>query len=178
MKHIEHKLFYHVVWTTRNGQVISDDLEGLAGSIVRENTVRHRGIPLAVSIMPDHVHLFVALPPSVIVSSFVSCLKRDTAKMLLERHPMSAFGLAWERGWSIQTIRSEDVEEVRSYVSNQAERHASDAVVLAFEPGCPQIAESLSPMGRESSSRRTDRQTQAHTWTVSAQTRPRSLPAG
>jgi putative transposase len=182
MKHVDHQLLYHVVWSTRNGHIIHDDLEGLIGSLVRENSARHRGIPIAVSVMPDHIHLFVALPPSVIVSSFVSCLKRDTAKMLVERHPMSAFDLAWERGWSIQTIRAEDVEEVRAYVSNQAERHALSAVRTNLEPGATAHVvlprRKLNPVAPESSSRRTGRQTLAHTWTGSAQTRPNSLPAG
>ncbi len=47
-----------------------------------------RGWPvISKEIQPDHIHLFVSIPPAMAVADAVKILKGTTARKLFQRHP-------------------------------------------------------------------------------------------
>ena len=74
---------YHVVWCPKYRKSI------LTGSIADESKRLIEGIclernwsVLALEVQPDHIHLFVSIPPSTSVADAVKILKGSTARKL------------------------------------------------------------------------------------------------
>lgn len=48
---------------------------------------KYKGVEIIEGhMMPDHVHMLVAIPPRISVSSFMGYLKGKSALMMFERH--------------------------------------------------------------------------------------------
>ncbi|MBQ4523131.1 MAG: IS200/IS605 family transposase [Lachnospiraceae bacterium] len=72
----------------------------------------------------DHVHLSVAIPPKMSVSSFMGYLKGKSTLMIYDRHPelQSKWNKAfWARGYYVETICNITEEAVKKYIKEQAE---------------------------------------------------------
>ena len=62
----------------------------------------------------DHVHMYVAIPPKMCVSEFMSYLKGKSTLMLFDRH-------FWARGYFVSTVGNVNEETVRKYIQEQEE---------------------------------------------------------
>ena len=79
---------YHVVWCPKYRKSI------LIGSIADETKRVIEGIclernwpVLALEVQPDHIHLFVSIPPSTSVADATKILKGSTARKLFVKFP-------------------------------------------------------------------------------------------
>jgi putative transposase len=62
---------------------------------------------VAGAVCIDHVHLIVAIPPKLSISSFMGYLKRKSTLMVYDRHSemQSKWDKAfWARGYYVETI--------------------------------------------------------------------------
>ena len=81
------KLLYHIVFRPRKSQpVITESHEKMLyryiwGIVQTKGGVLHR-----IGGMPDHIHLFVGLPPTLSLSGFMHDLKISTHRFL-RAHP-------------------------------------------------------------------------------------------
>jgi putative transposase len=83
---------YHVVWCPKYRR---DVLTGLAAeeiAVMLDVMCAERGWPLiSKEIQPDHIHLFVSIPPAIAVADavkiLIKILKGTTAHKLFQRHP-------------------------------------------------------------------------------------------
>lgn len=80
------RLFYHIVWSTKGRE------PWLVGerAALAEWALRHRMREPSVyihglSIMPDHVHVAVSIPPDARISSVVQCRPADEGQFELSR---------------------------------------------------------------------------------------------
>lgn len=73
----------------------------------------------------DHVHMYVAIPPKMSVSDFMSYLKGKSTLMLFDRHPEYRERRGnkhfWARGYYVSTVGSVNEETIREYIRNQEE---------------------------------------------------------
>lgn len=73
----------------------------------------------------DHIHIYVAIPPKLAVSEFMSYLKGKSALMFFDRHPEVHVSWAdrhlWARGYYVETVGNVNEETVRAYIRNQEE---------------------------------------------------------
>ena len=73
----------------------------------------------------DHVHMYIAIPPKLCVSEFMSYLKGKSTLMLFDRHPeyRSKWGDRhfWARGYYVSTVGNVNEETVRKYIQEQEE---------------------------------------------------------
>ena len=73
----------------------------------------------------DHVHMYVAIPPKMCVSEFMSYLKGKSTLMLFDRHPeyRTKWGDRhfWARGYFVSTVGNVNEETVRKYIQEQEE---------------------------------------------------------
>lgn len=73
----------------------------------------------------DHVHVYVAIPPKLSVSEFMSYLKGKSALMFFDRHPEagSKWGERhlWARGYYVSTVGNVNEETIRNYIKEQEE---------------------------------------------------------
>ena len=77
------------------------------------------------AVCKDHVHMYVAIPPKLSVSEFMSYLKGKSALMLFDRHPEYRAKRGdkhfWARGYYVSTVGNVNEETIRNYIRNQEE---------------------------------------------------------
>ena len=73
----------------------------------------------------DHIHMYVAIPPKMSVSEFMSYLKGKSTLMLFDRHPeyRSKWGDRhfWARGYYVSTVGNVNEETILKYIQEQEE---------------------------------------------------------
>ena len=75
-------------------------------------------------LMPDHVHMLIAIPPKYAVSQVVGFIKGKSAIHLARvygEHRRNFVGQSfWARGYFVSTV-GRDEEVIRRYIQNQEE---------------------------------------------------------
>ena len=94
-----------------------DALRELIGSKVKEMD----GEVIAIEIMPDHVHLFVEMPPSVAPAQIAFRLKGYTAHELRAMFPRlkSRLPSLWSRSYYVGTAGHVSEETIKKYIAAQ-----------------------------------------------------------
>ena len=70
----------------------------------------------------DHIHMYVAIPPKLSVSEFMSYLKGKSSLMFFDRHPEFCHKYSdrhfWARGYYVDTV-GRNKEAIKRYIQNQ-----------------------------------------------------------
>lgn len=73
----------------------------------------------------DHIHMYVAIPPKLSVSEFMSYLKGKSSLMFFDRHPEFCHKYSdrhfWARGYYVATVGNVNEETIRKYIQEQEE---------------------------------------------------------
>jgi putative transposase len=112
---------YHVIWCPK----YRDDV--LSGAVVEETGTMldaicaERGWPvISREIQPDHVHLFVSIPPAIAVADAVKVLKGVTARRLFQKYPVLKKrlwgGHLWSPSYYVGTAGNVSAETIRNYI--------------------------------------------------------------
>jgi REP-associated tyrosine transposase len=112
---------YHVVFCPKYRKAIltgkvAETLNGLLEQICQE---RNWTI-LSNDLQPDHVHLFVSLPPAIAVADAVKILKGTTARRLFQQVPALKRqlwnGHLWSPSYYVGTAGNVSAETIRRYI--------------------------------------------------------------
>jgi putative transposase len=112
---------YHVVWCPKYRKAIltASIAKGLQEALHAICTERVWRI-WALEIQPDHVHLFVSLPPSVSVADAVKILKGSTARLLFKSYPAIKQklwgGALWCPSYYVGTAGNVRAETIQRYI--------------------------------------------------------------
>lgn len=84
--------------------------------------------------MPEHIHLYVSIPPKYSVSEFVGYLKGKSSLMIFDRHANLKYKYGnrhfWSRGYYVDTVGRNE-KAIREYVRNQLQEDiASDQICM------------------------------------------------
>lgn len=75
------------------------------------------------AICPDHVHMYLAIPPKLSVSEVVAYLKGKSALMNFDNHPefRGRWGARhmWARGYYVDTVGNVNEETFKNYIKGQ-----------------------------------------------------------
>ena len=116
---------YHIVFAPKfRRKVIYGELRKDIGQILRMLCER-KGVELIEGeCCPDHVHLFVRIPPKIAVSDFVGYLKGKSSLMIFDRHANLKYKYVnrhfWARGYYIDTV-GRNKKQIAEYIRNQLE---------------------------------------------------------
>ena len=137
LSHTKWKCQYHIVFIPKYrkkqlyGQ-IKVDVRGIISTLCKYKDVEI----IAGAVCEEHVHLSVAIPPKISISSFMGYLKGKSTLMIYGRHPelQSKWNKAfWARGYYVETIGNITEDAVRKYINWQAEEsQKEDARSTAF----------------------------------------------
>ena len=76
-------------------------------------------------VCKDHVHMYIAIPPKLSVSDFMSYLKGKSALMFFDRHPefktRNGDRHFWARGYYVSTVGNVNEETIMQYIRDQEE---------------------------------------------------------
>lgn len=75
-------------------------------------------------ICPDHVHMYISIPPKMSLSNVMSKLKGKSALMIFDRHPeyRDKYGRHfWARGYYAETVGQVNEDTIMKYIEEQKE---------------------------------------------------------
>ena len=87
---------------------------------------KYKGVEIIEGhMMPDHVHLLVAIPPRISVASFMGYLKGKSALMMFDRHANLKYKYGnrhfWAEGYYVSTVGLNEAT-IKKYIQDQ-EKH-------------------------------------------------------
>ena len=116
-----YQIAYHVVWCPKYRKSI------LIGPIADETKRLIEGIclqrnwsVLALEVQPDHIHLFISIPPATSVADAIKILKGSTARMLFVKFPelkkQLCGGHLWSPSYYVGTAGNVSSETIQKYI--------------------------------------------------------------
>ena len=90
--------------------------------ILRELCRRKEVEIINAEACPDHVHMYVSIPPKMSISSFVGYLKGKSTLIIFERHANLKYKDGnrhfWCRGYYVDTV-GKNAKKIEEYIRNQ-----------------------------------------------------------
>ena len=126
---------YHIVFAPKyRRQIIYKKISADKGQIIRALCAR-KGIEiLEAAAMPDHIHLYVKIPPKYSVSEVMGYLKGKSSLMIFDWHANLKYKYGnrhfWCRGYYVDTVGRNE-KAIQEYVRNQLQEDvAADQIRL------------------------------------------------
>lgn len=101
LSHTKWMCRYHIVFTPKyRRKVICSQIRSDIGEILRK-LCEYKGIEIIEGhLMPDHVHVLLAIPPKLSVSSFMGYLKGKSSLLMFDRHANLRYKFGNRRFWA------------------------------------------------------------------------------
>lgn len=123
LSHTRWECKYHIVFAPKYrrkviyGKIREDICEILS------SLCKRKGVEIIeAEWCPDHIHMFVRIPPSMSVSSFMGYLKGKSVLMIFERHANLKYRYGnrhfWCRGYYVDTV-GKNTAAIKEYIQNQ-----------------------------------------------------------
>ena len=112
---------YHVVWCPKYRKpVLTGAIPGAFETMLRDICTEHGCDIISLEIQPDHLHLFVSIPPADAVATTVKLLKGITALKLFTMFPelkKSLWGGSlWSPSYYVGTAGNVSAETIQRYI--------------------------------------------------------------
>ena len=78
--------------------------------------------PIIVNGMPDHIHAFIGLRPSMPISDLVRDIKNNSSNFIND-HKFVKGKFAWQEGYGAFSYSHSQIQNVYDYILNQEEHH-------------------------------------------------------
>jgi putative transposase len=124
-QHVKYNINYHIVWIPkyRKKLLANQRVKEVLTDILKGQSEQRGWKVLALEIMPDHLHLFLSVPPSIAVADVVNLLKGNTSRQLRLVFPFLKQVVRkslWARGYYVSTAGFVSQMQVRKYIDAQA----------------------------------------------------------
>ena len=119
-----YSLQYHIVWVTKYRKpIFTGEIEADVKSYLLETLNTLEMIPIAMEVMPDHIHLLVDCKPQICLSDAIKVLKGNTARWLFLAHPEIKKqlwgGHLWNPSYFVSTVSERTKDQVERYIKEQ-----------------------------------------------------------
>jgi putative transposase len=118
-------LKYHIVWCPKYRRpVLTGKIEQRLIGLINEKCGELNMTVHNLSVMPDHVHLFVESDPTLCVAEIVNRIKGFTSRVLRQEFAelRSRLPTLWSRSYYAGTVGSVSSSVVARYIENQKGR--------------------------------------------------------
>lgn len=121
------QIYYQIVFSTKHRKPVlleehEEQLYKYIWGIVKNKNCRL----YRINGMPDHIHLFIDLHPSVSLSNFVKDIKIASNGWIKQSGLFPDFE-DWQSGYGAFTYSEKDKNEVINYIKNQKEHHKHES---------------------------------------------------
>ena len=123
LSHTKWNCKYHIVFAPKyRRKVFYKEHKAAIGKILRE-LCEWKGVRIIeAEICPDHVHMFVEIPPKISISNFMGYLKGKSSTMLYEQFGDLKYKYRnrefWCRGYYVDTVGKNE-NRIAEYIRNQ-----------------------------------------------------------
>lgn len=127
------QIYYQIVFSTKYRKPVlsiehEDELYKYIWGIVKnKNCKLYR-----INGMPDHIHLFTDLHPSVSLSSFVKDIKVSSNLWIKQSGLFPEFE-EWQSGYGAFTYSEREKDIIVNYIKNQKEHHKTESFEDEFK---------------------------------------------
>lgn len=123
LAHSRYNCTYHIVFIPKyRRKVMFGELRVEIGRILGE-VCRMEGVTIIkAATLPDHVHMYVSIPPKESVAKTIGRMKGKSTLMLFDRHPeyrQKYDRHFWARGYYCETIGNVNEETIKKYIAEQ-----------------------------------------------------------
>jgi putative transposase len=117
------QIYIHAVFAVKGREnLISKrwqaDLYKYIAGIIRNKDQK----PIIIGGMPDHLHVFLGLRPSMAISDIVRDIKNNTSNFINERKFVNG-KFSWQEGYGAFSYSHSQIEYVYNYILNQESHH-------------------------------------------------------
>jgi putative transposase len=99
-------------------KVWKDDLNKYIAGIIKGKEQKS----IIVNGMPDHIHVFIGLKPSMSISDLVRDIKNNSSKWINDNKLIKG-KFSWQEGYGAFSYSHSQIENVYNYILNQEEHH-------------------------------------------------------
>ena len=130
--HCRYLTQYHLVWCPKfRYPVLQDDVADTLTQIISDICDTNHYQIKALSVMPDHVHLFIDCPQTVAPSDIAKTIKSISAIDMFKTYPKlkrfyARCGVLWSRGYFLSTVGNLSAETIQKYIEEQNHEEASE----------------------------------------------------
>lgn len=119
-----YSLQYHIVWVTKyRKSIFINEIEHEVKQYLSDTLKSLDMTPIAMEVMPDHIHLLVDCKPQLRLSDAIKILKGNTARWLFLKHPEIKKqlwgGHLWNPSYFVVTVSERSLSQVEEYIKNQ-----------------------------------------------------------
>ena len=123
LSHTKWDCKYHVVFVPkRRRKVMYGKVRERLGEVFRQLAGQKESKVLEGHLLPDHVHMLLAIPPKYAVSQVVGFIKGKSAIYLARVYGETKRNFTglhfWARGYLVSTV-GKDEHQIRQYIRNQ-----------------------------------------------------------
>ena len=123
LSHTKWNCKYHIVFAPEfRRQVIYGQIKADIGKILRQLCEAKKVEIIEAEACPDHIHMFVRIPPKYSVSEVMGYLKGKSSLMIFERHANLKYKYGnrhfWCRGYFVDTV-GKNAKKIEEYIRNQ-----------------------------------------------------------
>ena len=127
---MRHRIYYHIVWTTRGRAPLID--AGLATFLcrfLRQMAREERAHVLEIGMVTTHVHVLTRAHPMADIARLLQRLKGASSAVAgKERQSSSGTTLKWDKGYAIHSVSARNLGAVRQYLRDQPKHHPDEVI--------------------------------------------------
>jgi len=121
------QIFYQIVFSTKNRETtLSETNENDLYKYIWGIINKHKCKLYRINSMPDHIHIFSDLHPSISLSDYVKDIKVASSIWMKESGKFPSF-TSWQEGYGAFTYSIQDKPNVIAYIKNQKEHHKTES---------------------------------------------------
>lgn len=120
------QIYYHIIFGTKNREsTITPSYEEELYKYISGIIKNHQCKLYRINGMPDHIHIFTDLHPSVCLSDLVKNIK-VASSIWLKANGNFPFFTGWQEGYGAFTYAEKDSNMIINYINNQKEHHRTE----------------------------------------------------
>jgi putative transposase len=112
----------HIVFSSKHRKpFISTEIQPRLYEYIGGLIRNHGRSLIAAGGMPDHIHLLISLGRTLSIADAVRIVKANSSGWIHDKLRMPAF--AWQTGYGAFSVSVSNLDQVKSYIADQAEHH-------------------------------------------------------
>ena len=120
------QIFYQIVFSTKNREAsIAEEYEQELYKYIWGTITGHKSKLYRINSLPDHIHIFSDLHPTVCLSDYVKHIKVASSMWMKEIGFFPKF-TGWQEGYGAFTYSNKERDLIIDYVRNQKEHHKTE----------------------------------------------------
>ena len=117
------QLYIHIVFAVKGrenliGKTWKDDLHKYIAGIIKGKNQK----PIIINGMPDHIHCFIGLKPTIAISDLVRDIKNNSSKFINDKKLVRG-KFSWQEGYGAFSYSHSHIQNVYNYILNQKDHH-------------------------------------------------------